>query len=179
MRSSWLLAAAGLATMAASPACAADKPVLAICADPTNLPYSNEKQEGFENRIANVLAADFQADLRYTWNQERRSFFRRTLFAGACDIVISVPAMLPAALPKLTVTKPSTDPKYPDQIFVFPMAMGVRSTDIVLRDRLQSAIDRHAAEIATILTNFGVPAIPLPVPAAMSVTHAVAAPLTR
>ncbi|MEJ0048629.1 MAG: quinoprotein dehydrogenase-associated putative ABC transporter substrate-binding protein [Rhodospirillales bacterium] len=50
---------------------------------------------GFENRIASLLASDLHAELRYTWNQQRRSFFRRTLLAGACDAVISVPAALP------------------------------------------------------------------------------------
>ncbi len=100
------LAAACCAVFVASAGRAAAKPVLAVCADPTNLPYSSETQQGFENRIAAIVAADFQADLRYTWNQERRSFFRRTLFAGACDVVISVPAMLPGAMPSLITTKP-------------------------------------------------------------------------
>jgi quinoprotein dehydrogenase-associated probable ABC transporter substrate-binding protein len=86
-------------------ACAAapePKPVLAVCADPSNLPYSNDKLEGFENKIAAVLANDMHADLRYAWNQERRSFLRRTLFAGRCDVVIS----LPAALTSVATTRP-------------------------------------------------------------------------
>jgi quinoprotein dehydrogenase-associated probable ABC transporter substrate-binding protein len=78
------------------------KPMLAVCADPSNLPYSNDRQEGFENRIASLLAADLNADLRYTWFQEHINFLRRTLSAGACDVVISVPA----SLPRVTVTKP-------------------------------------------------------------------------
>jgi quinoprotein dehydrogenase-associated probable ABC transporter substrate-binding protein len=86
------------ATGAAAPI----RPMLAVCADPSNLPYSNDRQEGFENRIANLLAADLHADLRYTWFQEHSNFFRRSLFAGACDLVVSVPASLPI----VAVTKP-------------------------------------------------------------------------
>lgn len=68
--------------------------VLAVCADPSNLPYSNERQEGFENRIASLVARDLHATLRYTWNMQRRSFLRRTLNAGACDVVMGLPAGL-------------------------------------------------------------------------------------
>jgi len=71
-----------------------DKPVLAVCADPANLPYSNDKQEGFENKVAAVLANDMHAELRYFWFAEHRSFFRRTLLDGLCDVVISVPDKL-------------------------------------------------------------------------------------
>jgi quinoprotein dehydrogenase-associated probable ABC transporter substrate-binding protein len=90
---------------AASPAAVAPPPaipVLAVCADPSNLPYSNDRQEGFENRIARLLATDLHADLRYTWYREHSSFFRRTLLAGVCDVVISVPA----SLPNVAVTRP-------------------------------------------------------------------------
>jgi mxaJ protein len=64
---------------------------LAVCADPSNLPYSNQRQQGFENRIAALLADDLHASLRFTWNMQRRSFLRRTLNAGACDVVIGLP----------------------------------------------------------------------------------------
>jgi mxaJ protein len=67
---------------------------LAVCADPANLPYSNERQEGFENRIASLIAADLHTTLRYTWNVQRRSFLRRTLRAGECDVVIGLPVGL-------------------------------------------------------------------------------------
>lgn len=68
---------------------------LVVCADPSNLPYSNARGEGFENRIAQLLAKDLQWDLRYVWNMQRRSFLRRTLFSGACDVVMGVPSGLP------------------------------------------------------------------------------------
>jgi quinoprotein dehydrogenase-associated probable ABC transporter substrate-binding protein len=79
-----------------------DPSVLSVCADPSNLPYSNQAQEGFENKIAAVLAEDLHATLRYVWSEQRRSFFRRTLLAGRCDMVISAPTMLPI----IAVTRP-------------------------------------------------------------------------
>jgi mxaJ protein len=66
--------------------------VLRVCADPNNLPFSNQKQEGFENRIATLLAREMNDRLEYTWWAQRRGFFRNTLKAGKCDLVIGVPA---------------------------------------------------------------------------------------
>jgi mxaJ protein len=63
-----------------------------VCADPNNLPYSNQAQQGFENRIADLLARDRHAALEYTWWAQRRGFVRNTLSAGSCDIVLGVPA---------------------------------------------------------------------------------------
>ena len=72
--------------------------VLRVCADPNNLPFSNERGEGFENKLAELLAADLGAELRYTWWAQRRGFFRNTLRAGACDVVVGVPASFELAL---------------------------------------------------------------------------------
>ena len=71
--------------------------ILSVCADPDNLPYSNLKEEGFENRIAKILAADLHLELRYLWQAQRRGFFRQTLLAGRCDIVLAVPTILKIA----------------------------------------------------------------------------------
>ena len=72
---------------------AGSKPqVLRVCADPNNLPFSNDKQEGFENRIATLIAADLGVPLRYTWWPERRGFVRNTLKARICDVVMEVPS---------------------------------------------------------------------------------------
>jgi quinoprotein dehydrogenase-associated probable ABC transporter substrate-binding protein len=82
------------ADLGAAPADAGPAPsgrVLAVCSDPANLPYSNERQEGFENRIASLIAQDLHAEVRYTWNSQRRSFLRRTLKAGECDVVMGMP----------------------------------------------------------------------------------------
>jgi mxaJ protein len=63
-----------------------------VCADPNNLPFSNQAREGFENRIAELLASDRGARVAYTWWPQRRGFIRNTLQAGACDVVMGVPA---------------------------------------------------------------------------------------
>ncbi|MDD5035272.1 MAG: substrate-binding domain-containing protein [Methylococcaceae bacterium] len=64
---------------------------LRICADPDNLPFSNQKQEGFENEIAALLADDLHAKLSYTWEKQRQGFIRETLVARRCDVVMGVP----------------------------------------------------------------------------------------
>jgi mxaJ protein len=65
---------------------------LRVCADPNNLPFSNEKKQGFENKIADLIAAEMGLPVEYTWWAQRRGFFRNTLRAGVCDVVIGVPA---------------------------------------------------------------------------------------
>jgi mxaJ protein len=45
---------------------------LRVCADPNNLPFSNRRLEGFENRIADIIAADMNATLTYAWMPQRR-----------------------------------------------------------------------------------------------------------
>jgi len=248
----------------------AAKAELAVCADPNSLPYASDKQPGFENRIAEMLAADQHATLRYTWFAPIRGFLRNTLLAGTCDVVIGMPAALPGVPVAMTrpyyaasyvavtrandarhfssfddpwlksatigvlllgddeaITPPQValsnrgitqhvtgfpmrttrnvanpqglivdavadgkidvafvwgplagyfakqhgaalrlenivaDPENPNYQFVYPMAMGVRKTDTGLRDRLQAAIDRHQADIAAILRDYGIPTVPL------------------
>jgi len=65
---------------------------LRVCADPNNLPFSNDRGEGFENRIAELVARDLNAKVEYTWWAQRRGFIRNTLNASKCDVVIGVPA---------------------------------------------------------------------------------------
>jgi mxaJ protein len=69
-------------------------PVLRVCSDPNNLPFSNAREQGFENRLARLLAEDLGAELRYTWWAQRRGFLRNTLKAGSCDVVMGVPSQL-------------------------------------------------------------------------------------
>jgi len=72
---------------------AARKPApLRVCADPNNLPFSNDKREGFENRIAEIVARDLGRPLAYFWLPQRRGFIRNTLNADECDLVMGVPA---------------------------------------------------------------------------------------
>jgi quinoprotein dehydrogenase-associated probable ABC transporter substrate-binding protein len=71
---------------------------LRVCADPNNLPFSNQRQEGFENKIADLLARDLNAGVEYTWWVQRRGFIRNTLKAGKCDVVMGVPTEFEMAL---------------------------------------------------------------------------------
>ena len=87
-----------LCLCSASSALAEPNRVLRICADPNNLPFSNERLEGFENKIAALFAREMGATVQYTWWAQRRGFFRNTLNAGLCDVVMSVPSHFDAVL---------------------------------------------------------------------------------
>jgi quinoprotein dehydrogenase-associated probable ABC transporter substrate-binding protein len=65
---------------------------LRVCADPNNLPFSNKAGEGFENKLAGMIAERLGRKLSYTWWAQRRGFVRHTLKAGECDLIIGVPA---------------------------------------------------------------------------------------
>jgi mxaJ protein len=65
---------------------------LRVCADPNNLPFSNQREEGFENRLATLIANDLGRRVEYTWWAQRRGFVRNTLRAGACDLIPGIPA---------------------------------------------------------------------------------------
>jgi quinoprotein dehydrogenase-associated probable ABC transporter substrate-binding protein len=87
--------AAGLLFLATS-AFGADVKQFRVCADPENFPFSNQKQEGFENKIAEVIAKDLGAQVSYIWWGQRRGFIRNTMNAtlkeGRCDVMIGAPA---------------------------------------------------------------------------------------
>lgn len=59
-----------------------------VCADPANVPFSNEAGDGFENEIAQLFADSFERELQYTWFPMAQGFVRRTLFAHRCDVII-------------------------------------------------------------------------------------------
>ena len=68
---------------------------LRVCADPNNLPFSNGRGDGFENKIVELVADDLDAQLHYTWWAQRRGFIRNTLGAHLCDLVAGTIAGLP------------------------------------------------------------------------------------
>jgi len=78
----WVVLAAG--PIAQSP--------LRVCGDPNNMPFSNERGDGFENRIARLVARDLHRPLEYFWLPQRRGFIRNSLNARRCDVVMGVPA---------------------------------------------------------------------------------------
>lgn len=61
-----------------------------VCADPENLPYSNQKGEGFENKIAEVLAKDLGKELSYEFWLDRQGYLRNTINAQRCDVIIGM-----------------------------------------------------------------------------------------
>ncbi len=64
---------------------------LRVCAEPSNLPFSNDREEGFENRIVRLVADELGAEPIYTWRALRRGFLRETLKASVCDLVPGLP----------------------------------------------------------------------------------------
>ena len=69
---------------------AVDHTALRVCADPANLPFSNKAGEGFENKIAELLARDLGVPVRYTWYPQATGFVRQTLMARRCDLVVGI-----------------------------------------------------------------------------------------
>jgi mxaJ protein len=67
-------------------ASAAHAAVLRVCADPNNLPFSDQAGHGFENRIVELIARDLGSTVDYTWWAQRRGYIRNTLKADICDV---------------------------------------------------------------------------------------------
>jgi mxaJ protein len=74
-----------------SPLVAAEKDELKVCADPNNLPFSKADGAGFENKLAELVAAELGKHVIYSWWAQRRGFVRSTLNAELCDVVMGVP----------------------------------------------------------------------------------------
>ena len=61
---------------------------LRVCADPANMPFSNEAREGFENKIADLIGAKLGLPVTYSWFPQATGFVRQTLRAKKCDIIM-------------------------------------------------------------------------------------------
>jgi len=72
--------------------------LLRVCSDPNNLPFSHRDRTGFENRLADLLADELGAEVRYTWWAQRRGFVRNTLKSKRCDVIMGIPSGFEAAL---------------------------------------------------------------------------------
>jgi mxaJ protein len=84
------------------PCFASESRILRVCSDPNNMPFSNRQGQGFENRIASLVASRLGEQLEYTWWAERKSFVKNSLGEGLCDVVIGIPSALDSA----EVTRP-------------------------------------------------------------------------
>jgi mxaJ protein len=108
---------------------------LRVCADPNNLPFSNQQGEGFENRMAELIARELHATVQYTWWAQRRGFIRNTLKAGSCDVILGVPSHFDLAL--------TTSPYYRSTyVFVYRQDKGltIRSFDDPLLHHLRIGV---------------------------------------
>lgn len=65
---------------------------LRVCADPANLPFSNDQKAGFENKVAAIIAGDLELPVTYVWFPQTVGFVRNTLRTRACDLVMGAVA---------------------------------------------------------------------------------------
>jgi ABC-type amino acid transport substrate-binding protein len=68
-----------------------DPNILRVCADPNNMPFSNEKGEGFENKIAELFAEKLGKRVAYTFYPQATGFVRMTLNSHRCDVIMGYP----------------------------------------------------------------------------------------
>jgi mxaJ protein len=108
---------------------------LRVCSDPNNLPFSNERREGFENRLAELIAHELKARLTYTWLPQRRGFVRNTLGAHRCDLIMG----MPAGAERVLTTRPYYRSSY---VFVSrkDRHLGIRSLDDPRLHRLKIGV---------------------------------------
>ncbi|MEM7745904.1 MAG: substrate-binding domain-containing protein [Pseudomonadota bacterium] len=83
-----LAAALGATAATAQTSDLVSKTRLRVCADPANMPFSNEAGEGFENKIAELMAEKLERPVQYTWFPQALGFVRRTLGSNRCDLII-------------------------------------------------------------------------------------------
>jgi mxaJ protein len=116
-----------------------EKKQFRVCADPENLPFSNQQLEGFENKIADLVAKELGASPTYIWWGQRRGFIRNTMKAtlkeARCDIVIGVPE----GYDLVRWTKPYYHSTY---VFVYPKGKGlqIKSLDDPILRRLKIGV---------------------------------------
>ncbi len=82
----------GAGPVAAQTSDTVDRSELKVCADPSNLPFSDEKKEGFENKIAELMGGELGLKVDYAWFPQVIGFVRNTLRAHLCDLVMGTVA---------------------------------------------------------------------------------------
>jgi len=108
---------------------------LKVCGDPDNLPFSNKKSEGFENKIAEVIAKEMGTELTYFWWPHQRGLVRRALRPGLCDVMISIPQ----GWDQVLWTKPYYRSAY---VLIYPKNRGlqIKSLDDPILKRLKIGV---------------------------------------
>lgn len=108
-----------------------DPKVLRVCADPRNLPFSNQNGEGFENKLAELVAQKLGKSLSYAWYPQAPGFVRNTLGAYKCDVIMGYP--------QGNDLVQSTNPYYRTAYaLMFRPASGLEGADTLTDPRLKS-----------------------------------------
>lgn len=115
-----------------------DPKVLRVCADPRNMPYSNTEGEGFENKIAELLAKELGKGIAFTWYPNAPGFVRRTLGVYKCDVIMG----MPQGDDIVQVTNPYYRTAY---TLVFKPGNGLDGIDTLTDPRLK---DKHIGVVA-------------------------------
>ncbi len=129
-----LVASASVALMASAQTRAPSD--LRVCADPYDLPFSNNQEEGFENKIAHLVARDLNATVINYWWPSRRGVLRNSILGGFCDVMIQAPV----GLDPVATTKPYYRSTY---YFVYRADRGlaVRSLDDTILKHLRIGVN--------------------------------------
>jgi len=135
-RTSWIRAGflapalLGIAVPATAQRPAPPQPgLLRVCADPDNMPSSNDKGEGFENKLASMIVKEWNSKLTYVWYPTRRGYFR-ILNGMYCDVAMEAPAGLDMA----GATKPYFRSGY---VFVTRQGSGLEDLSSLADPRLK------------------------------------------
>mgnify|MGYP001337760835 CR=1 FL=1 len=88
----WCVLVLGAGSAVANPPERLDREALRVCMDGNNMPFSNEAGDGFENRVAELMAEDMGVPLVYVWAPQVMGFVRNTLELRVCDVIIGAVA---------------------------------------------------------------------------------------
>jgi len=103
---------------------------LRVCADPNSLPFSNNRSEGIENRLSQIVARDLGVQLELVWWPQRGHLIKNTLAANRCDVLMGVPSGMPGAL--------TTAPWYSSTYVFVQRRSGAPPVTSLMDDRLSS-----------------------------------------
>ena len=130
-----------------------DSEFLKVCADPYMLPMSNQKQEGYENKIAELIASKLGLKVKYEFFPQRMGFIRNTLRAEAegapgykCDLVINVPSNFELAA--------TTDPYY-TTTYVLVFAKGRQLDAVTEAEMLSKVVEDNGIKLKIGVTDRG------------------------
>ena len=162
----------GAALLAAPPAQAQraeliSRTELRVCADPHDLPYSNEAKDGFENKVADIIGADLDLPVTYVWFPQTTGFVRNTLTARECDLVmgaVSGDGMMDSTNPYyhtgyMIVTRTADhitarsvgDPALADK--KFGVIAATPPTDLLVRHHLMDQVRPYSLRVDTRISN--------------------------